>query len=421
MPGRSSRQRASHLVRRACLAVVMVTVLVAAACSSDDGSGSGSGEDVDEVDVGFVFSLTGTFAQGVAGSRNAAEMAVEDINEAGGIESLGGAQLVANYGDTASEPQNAATEVSRLVDQEGVVALLDTFPSNITAVASQAAERVSTPFLAAVSYGSVLPERDLNYYFQLQVPASEAGVQDVAFLDKTVDDCGLGNRVVVIHEDTEYGTSFVDAQVPLLEDEGYEVVDVISHTTGAPDFTSQVSRAQAANPDLVLLNTYLQDAILITETMDRLGLDVPVMESGSKIDPRYSSAVGDLGIGEFTRATWVPGLAGSFEEVSARFNEQYDTPFDSIAALVYQGTWVLAAALEDAGSTDRDAIRDALDDLSIGPDSEYLFYDNWDGIEFADNGVNTTERFLGVQYENDAWNIVFPDDVAVAETVCPGS
>jgi branched-chain amino acid transport system substrate-binding protein len=371
------------------------------------------------VKIGFVFPLTGALALGAVGSKNAAELAVADINAAGGIAALGGSRIEPVFGDSQSDPTTAAREVSNLVNRSNVTAIMDTFPSGITAVSSQAAERERVPFLAAVSYGKVLPERGFKYYFQLQVPAVVAGVYDAEILDFVNKACGgRWKRVGVIHEQTEYGTSFTEIATRKLQEAGYTVTTRIAYDAKSPDLTAQVVRLRESRPDIVLQTSYLPDSILLKETFKRLGLRVPVIESGQKIDPRYVKAVGPAVEGDFTRATWVDSVKGPLQDVARRYSQKYGTPFDSVSALVYQGVWVLKASIEKAKSTDREAVRTALASLKVPADDPHVFYRNWNGIAFDERGVNTTERFLGLQWQDRGWRVVWPTPLAETKPNC---
>ncbi len=371
------------------------------------------------VKVGFVFPLTGALALGAVGSKNAAELAVADINAAGGIRALGGARIEAVFGDSQSDPTTAAKEVVNLVNRHNVTVIMDTFPSGITAVSSQAAERERTPFLAAISYGKVLPERGFRYYFQLQVPAAVAGSADADFLDFVNKACGGSwKRVGLIHEQTEYGSSFSEVAAKKLKDAGYEITTRIAYDAKSPDLSAQVVRLRESRPDLVLQTSYLPDAILLKETFKRLGLKVPVIESGQKIDPRYVKAVGPAIEGDYVRSTWVESLKGPLQDVARRYRERFASPMDSPAALVYQGVWVLKAAIEKARSTDREAVRNVLASLKLPPEDPHVFYKNWAGIAFDERGVNTAPRYLGVQWQDGDWRIVWPAASAETKPAC---
>ena len=131
-----------------------------------------------EIKIGVIYPLTGPAASSGAEMRNALEMAADIINNGtkgipelpfsagGGLPGLKGAKIKLVFADHQSNPQTGATEAERLISQEKVVALLGSYQSNVTATASQTAERYGIPFLNPESSSASLTARGFKWFFR---------------------------------------------------------------------------------------------------------------------------------------------------------------------------------------------------------------------------------------------------------------
>ena len=128
---------------------------------------SASAAAVSEVKIGLILPLSGGSAPQGAQSRRASEMAVEEINAAGGIKSLGGAKLTLVFADSQTKPQVAVSEAERLLAQEKVALLIGAYNSGITLPASEVAERNKKVWFAPVSSDISITSRGFKYVFRL--------------------------------------------------------------------------------------------------------------------------------------------------------------------------------------------------------------------------------------------------------------
>ena len=118
------------------------------------------------IKIGLVHPVTGGLAYSGSQSRMGAQMAIDEINAAGGIKSMGGAKLEAALADSQSRPEVGVSEVERL-QQEGVSAYVGCFSSAIALPATQAAAKYNTPFLIDVGVSDAIVSRGLKNVFRL--------------------------------------------------------------------------------------------------------------------------------------------------------------------------------------------------------------------------------------------------------------
>ena len=145
-------------------------------------SAPAAGETVDVIKVGALYPLTGPDA-GWAGDPyiKSHQMAIDEINAAGGIECLGGAQLELVKGDTQGKAEAGNSEMERLITQEGVVAVMGSALSGTTHPATEIAERYEVPYIVPNALDGTITDRGLKYVFQTVSTLQQWGADDAAW------------------------------------------------------------------------------------------------------------------------------------------------------------------------------------------------------------------------------------------------
>src|SRR5215475_5212195 len=238
----------------------------------------------EEVKIGAIYPLTGPAASTGLEIKNALELAAEIINtggqglnlpfaEQGGLPNLRGANIRLVFGDHQNNPQVEATEAERLINDEKVVALIGCYPSNVTATASQVAERYKIPFVAPESSSATLTQRKFKWFFRT-TPHDELLVRNFfEFLNALTKKKGIRPKHIrLMNENTLWGSETTQLQEALAKQEGYNVVETVLYPAKSTQLTSEVQRLKAARPDLLMQSSYLGDAILSMKTYQELGL-----------------------------------------------------------------------------------------------------------------------------------------------------
>ncbi|MGE4165819.1 MAG: ABC transporter substrate-binding protein, partial [Xanthobacteraceae bacterium] len=321
-----------------------------------------------DVKVGILLPLSGPVAPIGQNNRRGHALAIEEINAAGGIKSLGNAKLVMVDGDTQGNPKTGIQETEKLIAQ-GVSAILGAYQSNVTFPTTQIAEKSGVPYIDPVAIADSITEgRNFKYTFKVAPKASWYARDQFRFMKWIGEKSGKPiKRVVLMYEDTLFGQSTSKGQAAAAAQLGIEVVDKIAYPAETPDMTPTISRVKQLNPDALVLVSYIADAVLITKTMKELNVDIPIMgTSAGHIDPAYIANLGALAENSFTVGEWNPDLkkAGA-AKIAERFEKKFGVPMNGHAAETYMATMVLADALERAGSADRAKLREALSNTSI--------------------------------------------------------
>jgi branched-chain amino acid transport system substrate-binding protein len=373
----------------------------------------------DDIKVGILLPLSGSVAPIGINNRRGHELAIDEINSAGGIKSLGGAKLVMVDGDTQGNPNVGIQETEKLA-RSGVVAIMGAYQSGVTFPTTQIAEKLKVPYIDPVAIADSITEgRNFKYTFKVSPKASWYARDQLAFLKAIGEQSGNPVKgIVLMFEDTLFGKSSSDGQAKYAQEYGIEVLATIPYPKDTPDLTATISRVKSLNPDALVLVSYISDAVLITKTMKELGANIPIVgTSAGHIDPAYIANLGPLAEYSFTVGEWNPDLnKPGAAEINERFIKKFGIPMNGHAAETYMSTMVLREALEKAASTDRDKVRDALAQTEICGDKNLLPYDC---IKFDASGQSEQGRLGILQVQNGEFVSVWPAEISPQKAVWP--
>jgi len=366
------------------------------------------------IKVGGIYALTGDMAKLGQENADGLQLAIDHINEAGGIKSMGGAKLELIWGDSQGKPEVGISEVTRLVQNENVVAIIGAHQSSVTTPATQEAERLSTPFIVSMAVADKITERGFEYVYRICPKASWYAKDQVTFASDLEQLAGMEvKRVALLHEDTDFGESTAAGQKQFLEEMGLEMVAEVKYSASAADLTTEVAKIKASDPDVVLTVTYLNDSILIARARESLGMtNIPFVDAaGGTIDPEFIAQLGGSSEGWFTELEYSKYAAGA-DVLNDAFKAKYGHDITGNGAYAYQAGLLLADALERAGTADKDALRDAIKatDLKSGPQMIMPT----DRIYFDEQGQNPNAPLFIVQVQNGELIPVWPADFAAA-------
>jgi branched-chain amino acid transport system substrate-binding protein len=388
---------------------------------------------VKEVVVGFIYPMTGPAGQVGIDHRRAAETVVDLVNhrhdnidhplaKTEGLPGLAGAKIRLVVADSQGKPDVGQAEAERLITQEKVHVLLGAWHSQVTATASQVAERFGIPFITTDSTSPGLTRRGFKWFFRTS-PHDEHFTQAMfEFLHDFQQKRGIKLRTVAItHEDTLFGADSGKVQRELAKKHGYEIVLDLAYRARSTSLVSEVQRLKAANPDVWLPTSYQTDAILFVKTNRELDYNPKMIlaQAGGFNDPAFLQALGKEAEGVLSRTAFVPDLiprsplARQVNELFQRHvgRDLYDSPVRGL-----DGFLAVADALNRAGSTHPEAVRKALRETNIPPAHIVM---PWNGIRFDDTGQNVGARALIMQLHGGKYWTVWPFEVATKEVIFP--
>lgn len=323
---------------------------------TDNAGANGGNADASEILIGHVASLTGDTATFGVSADEGIQLAVEEVNAAGGV--LGKPVRVVTE-DDRSMPDEAKTVANKLITRDEVVAILGEIASSRSIAIAPVCEDAQIPML---SPGSTNPKVTEGYEYVFRncfidpfqgeaigrFAMEELGAKRVAFLYPINSDYGVGLRDFIT-ETVKAGGAEVVA------DESYsEKQDV--------DFKGQLTKIKAANPDVIFVTGYYTEAGLIAKQARELGITVPLV-GGDGWDSDQTIQIG----GEAIENCFFANHYSADEDRPEvkKFVDGYKAKYggkvpDAMAILAYDAMKIMADAINRAGSTEGQKIRDAL-------------------------------------------------------------
>ncbi len=361
------------------------------------GTPSQAGPDV--VKIGNIIPLSGPSASVGQQGKNAREMAVEEINAAGGIKSLGGAKLEMLYADSESKPEKGVAEAERFINTEKVHVLTGCWNSAVTYPTTAVAERYGIPFVVPVSVADKITEQGFKTVFRIAAKDSWWSRDQFAFLKDMENEFNTQvKKLAFVYENGDWGKGIAGGWKKLAKEGGYEVVLDEPYPSTATDLSPVVQKIKRAQPDVLMLVSNAADAILLTNTLAdyRVKLKAIIASGGGHADPSFLTATGQNARYLFDIVEWETDVnKPGAKETNAKYKAKYGQNLAGEAVDAYLAMYVLKDALERAGSLDPAKIREALatTNLKSGPGMIV----GYDAVEFDQAGQNKHAALVLVQ------------------------
>ena len=379
-----------------------------------------------EVEVGLIAPMSGPYARQGQVMKMAADMAIETVNQQGGIKSMGGAKLklsVFDAGDSVERAKNAAQRM--VANAPDLVVATGAYLSSFTLAVTEVTERAELPVIT-FSYSDLITSRGFKYVFQ----TSATGVQQAegslpALIEMAEKASGKRPQTIgIVMDNTAASVSFVkpmrDHQFAKL---GLKLVVDETFTPPLANATPLIQKVRSARPDiLILLPTVISDAKLLLEKMNEFGLGrgkLPTIANGAAIldpDLRNNMNIEQLEGVMAVVANWTTSAQKDFvAEVKAKTNEPWPTQH---FVTTYGDILIFKAALEAAGKADRQAVAQALRAMNLSGGAANFFPGNGK-LRFEENGRRADASLLIVQWQKGVPITVYPPKDALAGPAWP--
>ncbi|HEX2151906.1 MAG TPA: ABC transporter substrate-binding protein [Stellaceae bacterium] len=380
------------------------------------------------VKMAMIVPLSGPWARQGQLLRQGADMAIDEINQSGGIKSLGGAKfelVAADAGDSTEKAKNAAQRL--LAEQPDLIGGFGSWLSSFTLAVTEVTERAQLPWLT-LSYSDAITGRGFKFIFQTSPTADWQAAQTLPTTLELAEKA-TGKRpktVAILQDNTASPVSFGKylREGGGLEKAGLKAsVDEI-FTPPLSDATPLVSKIRSARPDFVLLLTSaMPDVKLILEKLDEFRLargKVPLIGNGAPFGvPELLQTIGpELLEGFlFSVANWP--LKGQ-EEFLEAFKKRTGEPFATQDALCgYGHTWILKEGLEAAGAADKLKVAEAIRKMNLTEGPAALAFPG--PIKFDEKGHRQNVPMVFAQWQKGVPVTVFPEERAIAKAFWPKS
>jgi len=370
-----------------------------------------------EVKLGYILPVTGPLAFEAQLSLNGLQLAVDEINNAGGVKSLGGAKLTLLPGDTQNKVELGNSEAARLIDQ-GISVLIGPFSSLVAYSVRQVTEKNKTPFMLLAAVADNLTEGGLKYVFRVQPNGKAMATLTMNNMLEMAKQANVAiKRVAMMHEDGNFGTTMGNHVEAFSGKLGYTLVQRIPYSLKSPDFTAELSKVKASKPDLLVISGYYGDSKIIAETASKLRIGVHALvglANAAYSNPKFIADNRELTEQLFDGNYWHNPQSSRAKVVFAAYEKRFNSTLTSHGVQAYTVMHVIKDALERAGSTDRDKLRDALAKTNL---ADHILPQ--DAIKFDETGENVNASPALLQVQNGRPTVVGPARFAEAKPIFP--
>jgi branched-chain amino acid transport system substrate-binding protein len=391
----------------------------------------GAARGQETIKIGLIMPLTGNSATAGQQAKAAVELGAEIVNGAYsefatlpltssmGLPNLNGAKLKIIAADNQNNPSIGQKQTMRLITEEQVVALQGAYLSSVTLAATTIAEQHRIPWIVGESVAVDITRRGYKWIFRVTPNAADYARSYMEFLDDLKQAGHPVASIGVVYENTEYGTSVAASVREAAREANLPISADISYPANSADVASQVMELRNKKPDAIVFASYTSDVIRYMKALKAFDYRPPVIigDDTGFSDPAFIANVGGIAQGVLDRSAWDKGKPGS---VTAKINELFKArtgyELDDTSARNMQALFVLADAINRAGSSKPDAIQQALRQTDLKPEQLMMGYR---GVKFDPTGQNALAATYLIQLQGIGYVVVWPEKSATAKLIYP--
>lgn len=362
------------------------------------------------VKVGIVLPLTGAEAKFGEIEKRSFEMALEEINKAGGIK---GEKLELVIEDDTGRPEVGRSVVEKLITKDKVVMVGGGYSSSVTFAVAGVCQQNRMPFLVNTGSADNITSSNWDYVFRLNPPVSEYSGAIESLLTEVIKP----KTVAILHENTLFGSSGAKSFEATCKQLGLQVVLKEGYEAGGIDFKPILSKVKQLNPDIVYMISYIMDASLLMNQSKELKLTPKMFIGGAAgfTMPEFQKNSGVASEKVISATLWhqVVKYPGAMDYYN-RFKEKYNAPTEYHGAEAYAAAYVIADALKRSKSYKNEDIRNALaatDMMTVFGPVKFISY----GKMKNQNKVPT----YVVQWIDGKLELVWPANIATKKLAYP--
>ena len=333
--------------------------LLVTACGSGEEKDQGVKEESDKIVLGGIGGLTGEVAVYGVSSFNGAQIAIDEINETGGINSK---QIVLKLEDDKGVTTESINAYNKLRD-EGVVAIIGSITSAPTEAIAPLAQEDKMPLITPTGT-------------QFGITMGRDGVFRVCFTDpfqgeilaQYAKDSGAKTAALMKNSSSDYSSGVYDAFKAKAEELGIEIVAEESYGNDDMDFRVQLTNIKSANPDVLLVPDYYQINALIAIQANELGIDAMILGPDGwdgviqQVEPSQYDVLNKV---YFTNHYSLDDTDERVQNFIKNYRDRFGEDPTAFAALSYDAVYLYKQAIEEANSTEAEAILTALNKIEF--------------------------------------------------------
>jgi branched-chain amino acid transport system substrate-binding protein len=353
------------------LVLGLLCILSLASCASS-AVGDRTGDSANEIVIGEYGSLTGTTATFGISTKNGIDMAIDEVNKAGGVL---GKKIRVIVEDDQTKPEEAQTVVTKLVNKDHVAAILGEVSSSRTLAAAPTAQQAGIPMISPSATNPKVTQVG-DYIFRVCFTDPFQGFVMAKFASEN-----LKVKKVAILRDikNDYSVGLAGYFTDSFKKMGGSIIADESYSEGDTDFSAQLTSIRSRNPEAIIVPGYYSEVGLIARQAKKLGITVPLLGGDGWDSPKLTEIGGDAINGSYYSNHFSVGDPNpQIQKFVADYKARYGAVPDALAGLGYDAANILFDSIRRANSADPTKIRDAVAQtkdfpgvsgkITVGPD-----------------------------------------------------
>ncbi|MDF1556701.1 MAG: ABC transporter substrate-binding protein [ANME-2 cluster archaeon] len=415
--------------------ILIITLILAAIIAAGCAGPSDEAMVPESIKIGLVAPLSGGASDVGNDMKQAAILAVEEINADGGVyvEEYGvKIPLELVEGDTQTSPTEGVTAVERLITNENVVVLVGGFSSGVT-LANQVPAAGKVPYVITGASSAQVTRRtevDTSYFFHYCSTTDDYSQPILQFFVDELKPLVAADRdlkLALIYRDDAYGKGVIESSVAYIEDNNLpiELVAQEKYPGAETDFHAYLTKIADAKPDAVYTVGFVKDtASIYIQGQRDVGLNTVYMAVECNEDPAFYELLGEWGDGQLLESKFAP-YAPDYTDMIGPYREAYVAKWGVMPGMMgadtYDGIYLVKSAIERAGSLDRTEVKD---DIKQTNEPEMLILMDGGNIAFDEYNEISPKIFIEQMYWDEEKKelrpvIVLPENLKSQDFVLP--
>src|SRR3989442_10279432 len=357
------------------------------------------------IKIGASISLTGSYAKLGGYTQDGYLMCAKEVNDKGGLL---GRKLEFVIYDDRSDAATAIKLYEKLITEDKVELMMGPYSSPITKAASTVSEKYKKIMVASLAAETAIWEQGYKYLFMTISPAE-------VYLEGLVELAAARGLkpVAIIHEDTSFAKAAAQGAAALAKKKGMQVVMLEPYPKGSTDFSAQLIKMKALNPDVIVGGSYFDDAVVITRQMKELDVNPKmfgVIVGGGV--PDFGKQLGKTADYVYGSTQWAENLKyPGGKEFIENYKKLYNREFSYHAPAALSACHIQAEAIRRANALDSDKIRAEV--LKLKTTTAFGDY------QVDERGFQTAHKMVLIQWQEGKRITVWPGNLSEAKPLYP--
>ena len=313
-------------------------------------------KETNEIVIGGIFPLSGGVAVYGVECKNGIDLAIEEINAAGGVN---GKNIVLISEDDEGNPDKTVNAYQKLTSKDGVKLIIGSLTSGCTQAITNRAQAQKVVQIAPAATAPAITDAG-DFIFRTCYTDPFQGKVGGKFAS---EDLGAKTAAILYDTGNDYSVGLTENFEAAFTAAGGTIVSKEAYTTNDKDFNAQLTKIKSANPDVIYLPDYYNVVALISKQLRVQGINVPIIGADGW-DGILGNAGDEVLNGFYSNHYAVDSTSASVQNFVKAFNAKYSKDPNAFAALGYDSVYLLKDAILKAGSADSVAVKDALASIS---------------------------------------------------------